>query len=154
MDGFYCKGDAGIIISRALLITVMPEMNKCLSGITVTEPDEWLGRCLLTLTKGEVGCVSKEEIQAYSAIDITGKTDFDPETAPVKEFEDTVAVYPVTDTQMIYKLHKRYSEVEIDLTYRKIETLQVLIKMVVSAKNSFLNIGLRVILPKIRLIVV
>ena len=52
IDGYYCKQEAGIIISRALLISVMPEMNKCLTGITNVPADEWLGRCILTLTKG------------------------------------------------------------------------------------------------------
>lgn len=128
IDGFYCKGEAGFIMSRALLISVMPEMNKCLSGINVEAADEWLGRCLLTLTKGDVGCVSKEEIQSYISLEIGGQADFDPETANAKQFEDSVSVFPVDDPQMIYKLHKRYSEVEIDLTYRKIETLQEEIK--------------------------
>ena len=48
---YYCKAEAGFVISRALLISVMPEMPKCLTGINVAKADEWLGRCLLTLTK-------------------------------------------------------------------------------------------------------
>ena len=32
MEGYYCKMDAGFIISRSLLISVMPDMNKCISG--------------------------------------------------------------------------------------------------------------------------
>jgi len=128
IDGYYCKAEAGFIISRALLISVMPEMSKCLSGISVSAADEWLGRCILTLTKGDVGCVSQEEIQKYVSLDIAGQTEFDPETAEAKQFEDSASVFPVNDPQMIFKLHKRYSEVEIDLTYRKIETLQEEIK--------------------------
>jgi len=75
-----------------------------------------------------VGCVSKEEVQKYNSVELSGRTNFDPETANSKEFEDSVSVFPVTDPQLIYKLHKKYSEVEIDLTYRKIETLQEEIK--------------------------
>ena len=36
-----------------------------LIGITGVPADEWLGRCILTLTKGDVGCVSTEEVQKY-----------------------------------------------------------------------------------------
>ena len=30
IDGYYCKQSAGFIMSRALMMAVMPEMNKCL----------------------------------------------------------------------------------------------------------------------------
>ena len=36
-------------------------------GITNVAADEWLGRCILTLTHGDVGCVSTEEIQNYNS---------------------------------------------------------------------------------------
>merc|ERR1711892_629059 len=130
VDGYYCKQEAGIIISRALLITVMPEMNKCLTGITNVDADEWLGRCILTLTKGDVGCVSHEEIQSYQAIDIStvDAASYDPEIESSKKFEESVSAFPVANQQMMFKLHKKFSEVEIDITYRKIEDLQEEIK--------------------------
>ena len=120
VDGYYCKQEAGIIISRALLITVMPEMNKCLTGITNVDADEWLGRCILTLTKGDVGCVSHEEIQSYQAIDIStvDAASYDPEIESSKKFEESVSAFPVANQQMMFKLHKKFSEVEIDITYR------------------------------------
>ena len=71
-----------------------------------------------------MGCVSREEIQKYESLDITGQLNFEPETTNVKSLEDSVSVFPVNDPQMVFKLHKRYSEVEIDMTYRKIEQLQ------------------------------
>ena len=43
-------------------------------------------------------------------------------------FEKAVSAFPVATTTEVYKLHKRFSEVEIDMTYRKIEFLQEEIK--------------------------
>ncbi|CBY33190.1 unnamed protein product [Oikopleura dioica] len=128
IDGYYCKQSAGFIMSRALMMAVMPEMNKCLSGIQADSPDEWLGRCLLTLTKGEVGCVNTEEVQTYESINLENDQQFDVETASSKLFEKAVSAFPVATTTEVYKLHKRFSEVEIDMTYRKIEFLQEEIK--------------------------
>ena len=98
----------------------MPEMNKCLTGITNFAADEWLGRCILTLTKGEVGCVSHEEVQNYETIQVSeNDPNFDPEIEPAKKFEESVSAFPVNDQQMMFKLHKKFSEVEIDITYRQ-----------------------------------
>ena len=161
IDGYYCKQEAGIIISRALLISVMPEMNKCLTGITNVPADEWLGRCILTLTKGnwgfsfffdfealksfenfkntcflksmnkgEVGCVSSEEIQSYQSIAIqSNDLNFDPEIEPAKKFEESVSAFPVDNQQMMFKLHKKFSEVEIDITYRIVFLLSIMRKI-------------------------
>ena len=90
-----------------------------ISGIEGVPADEWLGRCILTLTKGEVGCVSNEEIQSYHSIDFSTRSDYDPDIESVKSFEDSVSAFPVQDQQMMFKLHKKFSEVEIDVTYRK-----------------------------------
>ena len=58
------------------------------------------------------------------AIDISKRyNDFDPEIEAQKVFEDSVTTFPVHDEQMMFKLHKKYSEVEIDVTYRNIYQL-------------------------------
>jgi len=60
-------------------------------------------------------------IKPFTAIDISKRyNDFDPEIEAQKVFEDSVTTFPVHDEQMMFKLHKKYSEVEIDVTYRNI----------------------------------
>ena len=63
-------------------------------------------------------------IKPLKAIDISKRyNDFDPEIEAQKVFEDSVTTFPVHDEQMMFKLHKKYSEVEIDVTYRNIYQL-------------------------------
>ena len=62
-----------------------------------------------------------EIVKPFTAIDISKRyNDFDPEIEAQKVFEDSVTTFPVHDEQMMFKLHKKYSEVEIDVTYRNI----------------------------------
>ena len=133
IDGTYCLGEAGFIISRALLIELVPRMNDCISTITTNEADVWLGQCIISLTQGKIGCISNEEEQVYSSLHLKDvrkiEESSEEEGAEVnKEFLTATTSYPVQDERTMYLLHKKFCEIEIDLTYKQIEEIQDEIK--------------------------
>ena len=130
IDGTYCLGDAGFIISRALLIELVPRMNDCITTITTNEADVWLGQCIISLTQGKIGCISHEEEQVYSSLHLKDVRNIENtvEDEENKEFLTATTSYPVQDERTMYLLHKKFCEIEIDLTYKTIEEIQDEIK--------------------------
>lgn len=40
-------------------------------------------------------------------------------------FQNAITVHPVTSAELMYRLHKQFSEIELQRTYEEIEKLQV-----------------------------
>lgn len=49
----------------------------------------------------------------------------DPEREDSIQFKNAFTVHPVSEPALIYRLHKRYSQIELDWTYAQIQQLQV-----------------------------
>jgi len=136
----YCQKEGGIIISRALLIELVPRMEDCKSIISSKDPDVWLGQCIISLTAGKIGCINHEEEQVYKSFDLRTSSHFSHhqnvdqiiEKENSKNFINAVTIFPVKNEQEIYKLHKKFCQIEIDNTYKKIEEIQEEIKKLAS----------------------
>nr|XP_061799442.1 chondroitin sulfate synthase 2 isoform X2 [Nerophis lumbriciformis] len=66
MEGSYCYGGFGYLLSRTLLLRLQPFLENCRNDILSARPDEWLGRCIIDYTG--TNCVNKfeEEIKNVS----------------------------------------------------------------------------------------
>lgn len=49
----------------------------------------------------------------------------DPEREDGLQFKNAFTVHPVSDPNLMYRLHKRFSHIELELTYLQIQQLQV-----------------------------
>ena len=49
----------------------------------------------------------------------------DPEREDSPQFRSALAVHPVSEPSLMYRLHKRFSQLELEWTYQQIEQLQV-----------------------------
>lgn len=49
----------------------------------------------------------------------------DPEREDSLQFKNAFTVHPVSDPNLMYRLHKRFSQIELELTYLQIQQLQV-----------------------------
>lgn len=49
----------------------------------------------------------------------------DPEREDSPEFKNAFTVHPVSDPNLMYRLHKRFSHIELEWTYLQIQQLQV-----------------------------
>lgn len=49
----------------------------------------------------------------------------DPEREDSTQFKNAFTVHPVSEPALMYRLHKRYSQIELDWTYTQIQQLQV-----------------------------
>lgn len=49
----------------------------------------------------------------------------DPEREDSAEFKNAFTVHPVSEPNLMYRLHKRFSQIELEWTYLQIQQLQV-----------------------------
>ncbi|KAM4559067.1 chondroitin sulfate synthase 2 [Odontesthes bonariensis] len=126
MEGKYCYGGFGYLLSRSLLLRLQPFLENCRNDILSSRPDEWLGRCIIDYTSSN--CVGECEGLKYHHYEL-GKNS-DPSKEQNEEFKKALTVHPVSDPEQIYRLHRYFSEIELQKTYDEIAKLQAEIKNV------------------------
>uniref|UniRef100_A0A3B4AJE9 Hexosyltransferase n=1 Tax=Periophthalmus magnuspinnatus TaxID=409849 RepID=A0A3B4AJE9_9GOBI len=114
----YCHGGYGYLLSRSLLARLQPHLDTCRNDILSVRPDEWLGRCIIDYLG--LSCV---EEMTYRYFEL-GKN-ADPEREDSPQFKNTFTVHPVSEPNLMYRLHKRFSHIELDWTYGQIQQLQM-----------------------------
>uniref|UniRef100_A0A6I8NEC0 Hexosyltransferase n=1 Tax=Ornithorhynchus anatinus TaxID=9258 RepID=A0A6I8NEC0_ORNAN len=117
----YCHGGFGYLLSRSLLLRLRPHLDGCRGDILSARPDEWLGRCLIDSLG--IGCVSQHQGQQYRSFELAKNRD--PEKEGSAAFLSAFAVHPVSEGTLMYRLHKRFSALELERAYSEIEQLQV-----------------------------
>ncbi|NXD66318.1 CHPF2 glucuronyltransferase, partial [Eolophus roseicapillus] len=124
----YCHGGFGYLISRSLLLKLHPHLDSCRNEILSVRPDEWLGRCIIDFLG--VTCVSQLQGQNYHTYELAKNTE--PEKEEEEEFQAAVAVHPVSDMTLMYRLHKHFSRIQLDRAYQEIQDLQMQIRNLTS----------------------
>ncbi|XP_077584570.1 chondroitin sulfate synthase 2 [Stigmatopora nigra] len=124
MEGSYCNGGFGYLLSRTLLLRLQPSLENCRNDILSARPDEWLGRCIIDYTG--INCVNKLEGLHYHYYKL-GKNS-DPSKEQNEEFRRALTVHPVSDPEQMYRLHRHFTEIELQKTYDEIAKLQEEIK--------------------------
>ncbi|KAM6281454.1 chondroitin sulfate glucuronyltransferase [Porphyrio hochstetteri] len=122
--GRYCHGGFGYLLSRRLLLRLQPHLPRCRSHILSSRPDEWLGRCILDSLG--VPCVSQLQGQHYHTFELAKNTE--PEKEQEGGFQAALAVHPVPDITLMYRLHKHFSRIQLERTYQEIQELQLQIR--------------------------
>ncbi|XP_036432767.1 chondroitin sulfate synthase 2 [Colossoma macropomum] len=125
-QGRYCYGGFGYLLSRGLLLTLQPFLENCRNDILSARPDEWLGRCIVEYTNTQ--CVEQFEDLQYYHFEM-GKNS-DPSKEDSVQFRNAVTVHPVSDPEQMYRLHKHFTQIELQKTYEEIKKLQAEIKNV------------------------
>ncbi|XP_030638164.1 chondroitin sulfate synthase 2 [Chanos chanos] len=125
-QGKFCHGGAGVVLSRALLLRLQPFLEQCRADIVSVRPDEWLGRCIIDYA--DVSCMEEYEGLQFNHFKIEPSVDVSQEGS--RDFQDALTVYPVTSPEQMYRLHKRFTHIELQRTYREIEKLQAEIRNV------------------------
>ncbi|XP_007948320.1 chondroitin sulfate glucuronyltransferase [Orycteropus afer afer] len=120
----YCHGGFGYLLSRSLLLRLRPHLDGCRGDILSARPDEWLGRCLID-TLG-IGCVSQHQGQQYRSFELAKNRD--PEKEESSAFLSAFTVHPVPEGALMYRLHHRFSALELERAYSEIEQLQAQIR--------------------------
>ncbi|NWQ81743.1 CHPF2 glucuronyltransferase, partial [Columbina picui] len=120
----YCHGGFGYLISRSLLLKLHPHLDSCRNEILSVRPDEWLGRCIIDFLG--IPCVSQLQGQHYHTYELAKNTE--PEKEEEEEFQAALAVHPVSDMTLMYRLHKHFSRIQLDRTYQEIQDLQMQIR--------------------------
>ncbi|XP_072324660.1 chondroitin sulfate glucuronyltransferase-like [Scyliorhinus torazame] len=123
-DSRYCHGGYGYVMSRSVLDKLQRYLDNCRNDILSVRPDEWLGRCIIDYIG--ISCVNKHKDVHYHSFQLGKNTDPDKEDSG--EFKRAAAVHLVSDPMLMYRLHRRFSEIELERTYREIRKLQVEIK--------------------------
>uniref|UniRef100_A0A8D3CVI4 Hexosyltransferase n=1 Tax=Scophthalmus maximus TaxID=52904 RepID=A0A8D3CVI4_SCOMX len=126
MEGKYCYGGFGYLLSRSLLLRLQPFLENCRNDILSARPDEWLGRCIIDYTS--TNCVSEHEGLHYHHYEL-GKNS-DPSKEQSEQFKKALTVHPVSDPEQMYRLHRYFTEIELQRTYDEIAKLQAEIKNV------------------------
>ncbi|XP_070831602.1 chondroitin sulfate synthase 2 [Chaetodon trifascialis] len=126
MEGRYCYGGFGYLLSRTLLLRLQPFLENCRNDILSARPDEWLGRCIIDYTS--TNCVSEYEGLQYHHYEL-GKNS-DPSKEQSEQFKKALTVHPVSDPEQMYRLHRYFTEIELQKTYDEIAKLQAEIKNV------------------------
>ncbi|XP_070694555.1 chondroitin sulfate synthase 2-like [Pempheris klunzingeri] len=126
MEGKYCYGGFGYLLSRTLLLRLQPFLENCRNDILSARPDEWLGRCIIDYTN--TNCVSEYEGLQYHHYEL-GKNS-DPSKEQSEDFKKALTVHPVSDPEHMYRLHRYFTEIELQKTYDEIAKLQAEIKNV------------------------
>lgn len=49
----------------------------------------------------------------------------DPEREDSVQFKNAFTVHPISEPNLMYRLHKRFSQIELEWTHRQIQQLQV-----------------------------
>ncbi|XP_020350301.1 chondroitin sulfate glucuronyltransferase [Oncorhynchus nerka] len=117
----YCHGGYGYLLSRSLLARLQPHLDTCRNDILSVRPDEWLGRCIIDYLG--LSCVEVHQEMTYRYFEL-GKN-ADPEREDRAQFKNAFTVHPVSEPSLMYRLHKRFSQIELDWTYLQIQQLQV-----------------------------
>ncbi|XP_043923506.1 chondroitin sulfate glucuronyltransferase [Protopterus annectens] len=120
----YCHGGYGYLLSRSLLVRLQQHLDSCRNDILSVRPDEWLGRCIIDYLG--VSCVEKCEEVQYQYHEL--RKNADPDKEDSLQFINAMAVHPVRDSVLMYRLHKRFSEIELERAYNEIEQLQIQIR--------------------------
>uniref|UniRef100_A0A8C1N3D1 Fringe-like glycosyltransferase domain-containing protein n=1 Tax=Cyprinus carpio TaxID=7962 RepID=A0A8C1N3D1_CYPCA len=61
MQGRYCYGGFGYLLSRSLLLRLQPFLENCRNDILNAKHDEWLGRCIIDYA--DTNCVEEFEVR-------------------------------------------------------------------------------------------
>ncbi|XP_064804988.1 chondroitin sulfate glucuronyltransferase-like [Oncorhynchus masou masou] len=117
----YCHGGYGYLLSRSLLAHLQPHLDTCRNVILSVRPDEWLGRCIIDYLG--LSCVEVHQDMTYRSFELGKKAD--PEREDSAQFKNAFTVHPVSEPSLMYRLHKRFSQIELDWTYLQIQQLQV-----------------------------
>ncbi|KAG7527103.1 chondroitin sulfate glucuronyltransferase [Solea senegalensis] len=117
----YCHGGYGYLLSRSLLARLQPHLDTCRNDILSVRPDEWLGRCIIDYLG--LSCVEAHQEMTYRYFEL-GKN-ADPEREDSAQFKNAFTVHPVSEPNLMYRLHKRFSQIELEWTYLQIEQLQI-----------------------------
>lgn len=117
----YCHGGYGYLLSRSLLARLQPHLDTCRNDILSVRPDEWLGRCIIDYLG--LSCVEVHQEMTYRYFEL-GKN-ADPEREDSPQFKNAFTVHPVTEPNLMYRLHKRFSQIELEWTYGQIQQLQM-----------------------------
>ncbi|KAF3703722.1 Chondroitin sulfate glucuronyltransferase [Channa argus] len=117
----YCHGGYGYLLSRSLLARLQPHLDTCRNDILSVRPDEWLGRCIIDYLG--LSCVEVHGEMTYLYFEL-GKN-ADPEREDSAEFKNAFTVHPVSEPNLMYRLHKRFSQIELERTYLQIQQLQM-----------------------------
>ncbi|KAJ8268438.1 hypothetical protein COCON_G00136100 [Conger conger] len=117
----YCYGGYGYLLSRSLLARLQPHLDVCRNDILSVRPDEWLGRCIIDYLG--LSCVEMHQEMTYRYFELEKNADPEREESP--QFKNAFTVHPVSEPDLMYRLHKRFSQIELDRTYQQIHQLQV-----------------------------
>lgn len=126
IEGKYCYGGFGYLLSRSLLLRLQPFLENCRNDILSARPDEWLGRCLIDYT--QTICVSEYQGLHYDYYELGRNSD--PNKEQSEEFKNALTVHPVSDPEQMYRLHRYFTQIELQKTYDEIAKLQAEIKNV------------------------
>ncbi|XP_072539818.1 chondroitin sulfate synthase 2 [Salminus brasiliensis] len=124
VQGRYCQGGSGFLLSRALLLKLQPFLEQCRTDIVSVRPDEWLGRCIIDYAGSS--CVEKHEGLHYNYFKMENSMDLSGEES--LEFQNALSVHPVSSPEQMYYLHRYFTEKELQKTYEEIKKLQAEIK--------------------------
>ncbi|XP_037344267.1 chondroitin sulfate synthase 2 [Pungitius pungitius] len=125
-QGKYCYGGFGYVLSRTLLLRLQPFLENCRNDILSARPDEWLGRCIIDYTGAN--CVSEYQGLQYHHYELGKNSDLEKEQS--EPFKKALTVHPVSDPEQMYRLHRYFTEIELQKTYDEIAKLQAEIKNV------------------------
>ncbi|KAK1798696.1 hypothetical protein P4O66_006978 [Electrophorus voltai] len=123
--GRYCRGGAGILLSRALLLRLQPYLEPCRTHVASARPDEWLGRCIVDYTG--ISCVEQHEGLQYNSFEMEESAVLN--AVERVDLQKALTVHPVSPEQM-YRLHRSFTQRELQDTYQQIQDLQVEMKRV------------------------
>ncbi|KAI5613549.1 chondroitin sulfate synthase 2 [Silurus asotus] len=124
VQGRYCRGGSGFLLSRSLLLKIKPFLERCRTDIVSIRPDEWLGRCIIDYAG--ISCVKEHEGLLYNYFEMKNSMDLNGDESP--DFQDALSVYPVSSPDQMYRLHRYFTERELEKTHEEIKKLQEEIK--------------------------
>ncbi|KAJ7322589.1 hypothetical protein JRQ81_018876 [Phrynocephalus forsythii] len=116
----YCHGGFGYLLSRSLLLKMVPHLDSCRNEILSVRPDEWLGRCIVDFLG--LSCLSQLQGQHFLSYELAKNVE--PENEEGEAFWGAVTVHPVAEPALMYRLHKTFSRIRLGQTYQEIAQLQ------------------------------
>ncbi|XP_020615853.1 chondroitin sulfate glucuronyltransferase-like [Orbicella faveolata] len=123
----YCQGGAGVALSRSALMKLVPHLDSCLEDALTEHEDVELGRCLFKNVR--LQCTwSYETSELFYHIPKDSESNDIINLIKERRMSRVISLHPVTDPLVMYKMHRYYTELELNRTFVETRTLQNVIK--------------------------
>ncbi|XP_046388565.1 chondroitin sulfate synthase 2 [Ischnura elegans] len=124
----YCSLDGGLLLSHSVMLQIRDGLDWCVKNAFSDSNDDNIGRCILH--SSGIPCAQSAHGEEYHTLHLPDDTDIENDLenlVKLEKFHDALAIFPVPNSKVTYKLHAYFSRMECERNQREIARLKKLI---------------------------